>query len=170
MGWFLPKRGLVRTFTFSLEDTQRIIASASETVQDVLFDFGRDRNPRGEICALRVADLDLESAVIHVRQSVWRGQIQTVKSRKGNRRFPISAELVERLRAFLVAWRPNVQGVLFATRSGHAMGSQSVRKRKLHPLLKKLGIPRSVGSMPFGTATRRFSIRWVHRWQFGSIG
>ena len=48
----------------------------------------------GEICGLRLADLDLENALIHVHQSVWRGQIQTVKSRKGNRRFPISAELV----------------------------------------------------------------------------
>ena len=64
-----------------------------------------------------------------------------MKSPKGNRRFPISAELVERLRAFLVAWRPNVQGVLFATRSGTPWDHSLVRKRKLHPLLKKLGIP-----------------------------
>jgi len=140
-GLVLPKRGLVRTFTFSLEDTQRIIASASEPYKTFYSILAETGIRGGEICALRVADLDLESAVIHVRQSVWRGQIQTVKSPKGNRRFPISAELVERLRAFLVAWRPNVQGVLFATRSGTPWDHSLVRKRKLHPLLKKLGIP-----------------------------
>ena len=95
----------------------------------------------GEICALRVADLDLENAVVHVRQSLWRGRIQTVKSRKGNRRFPISVELVEHLRAFLRTWRPNTMGLLFATRNGTPWDHSLVRKRSFHPLLKRLGIP-----------------------------
>jgi integrase len=86
-------------------------------------------------------DLDLDNGVIHVRQSVWRGQIQTVKSRKGNRRFPISAELMEHLRAYLQTWRPNNLGLLFATGNGTPWNHSLVRKRKFHPLLKKLGIP-----------------------------
>ena len=140
-GLVLPKRGLVQTFTFSLEETQRIVASASEphkTFYSILAETGIRG---GEICGLRVADLDLENAVIHVHQSVWRGQIQTVKSRKGNRRFPISAELVEHLRAFLRKWRPNALGLLFATQNGTPWDHSLVRKRKFHPLLKKLGIP-----------------------------
>ena len=78
-GLVLPKRGLVQTFTFSLEETKRIIGSACEpygTFYSILAETGIRG---GEICALRVADLDLENAVIHVRQSVWRGQVQTVK-------------------------------------------------------------------------------------------
>lgn len=90
---------------------------------------------------MRVADLDLENAVIHVRQSVWRGKIQTVKSRKGNRRFAISPQLVEHLRAYLKTWRPNALGLLFATGNGTPWDHSLVRKRKFHPLLKKLGIP-----------------------------
>ena len=90
---------------------------------------------------MRVADLDLENAVIHVRQSVWRGKIQTVKSRKGNRRFAISPELVEHLRAYLRTWRPNALGLLFATGNGTPWDHSLVRKRKFHPVLKKLGIP-----------------------------
>jgi integrase len=66
----------------------------------------------GEICGLRIEDLDLDHGVIHVRQSVWRGQLQTVKSRRGNRRFPVSSELVEHLRVFLRSWRPNALGLL----------------------------------------------------------
>ena len=69
------------------------------------------------------------------------GEIQTVKSRKGNRRFPISAELVEHLRAYLQTWRPNPLGLLFATRNGTPWDHSLIRKRKFHPLLKKLGIP-----------------------------
>lgn len=96
----------------------------------------------GEICAVRVEDdLDLENAVIHVRQSVWRGKVQTVKSQRGNRHFPISSELVNRLRIFLRTWRPNALNLLFATANGTPWDHNVVRKRKFHPLLKKLNIP-----------------------------
>jgi integrase len=140
-GLVLPKRGLVQTFTFSLADTKRIIGTASgshRTFYSILAETGIRG---GEICALRVTDLDLENAVIQVRQNVWRGKIQTVKSRKGNRRFPISAELVEHLRGYLQSWRPNPLGLLFATGNGTPWDHSLVRKRKFHPLLKKLGIP-----------------------------
>jgi integrase len=136
----LPKRGLVQTFSFSLEEEQRIITSASEpykTYYNILAETGIRG---GEVSGLRVADLDLENALIHVQQSVWRGQIQTVKSRKGNRCFAISPELVEDLRAYLRTWRPNPLGLLFATKTGTPWDHNLVRKRKFHPLLKKLGI------------------------------
>jgi len=137
----LPKRGLVQTFTFSLEETQRIITSASEPYKTLYSILAETGIRGGEICGLRVADLDLGNAVIHVHQSVWRGKIQTVKSRMGNRRFPISTELVAHLRAFLQTWRPNSLGLLFATQNGTPWDHSLVRKRKFHPLLKRLGIP-----------------------------
>ena len=140
-GLVLPKRGLVQAFSFSLEEAQRIIASASEPCKTFYSILAETGIRGGEICALRVNDLDLENAVIHVQQSVWRGKIQTVKSRMGNRRFPISAELVEHLRAYLRTWRPNSLGLLFATGNGTPWDHSLVRKRKFHPLLKKLGIP-----------------------------
>ncbi len=141
MGLVLPKRGLFQTFIFSLEETKRIVVSASEPYKTFYLILAETGIRGGEICGLRVADLDLENAVIHVRQSVSRGQIQTVKSRKGNRRFPISAELVEHLLAYLRTWRPNSLGLLFVTQNGTPWDHSLVRKRKLHPLLKKLGIP-----------------------------
>ena len=140
-GLVLPKRGLVQVNTFSLEETQRIIGSASEPYKTFYSILAETGIRGGEICALGVADLDLENAVIHVRQSVWRGQIQTVKSRKGNRRFPISGGLVDRLRFYLRSWRPNALGLLFATKNGTPWDHSLVRKRKFHPLLKRLGIP-----------------------------
>jgi integrase len=141
-GLVLPKRGLVQVSVFSLDETQRIISSASEQHQTFYSILAETGIRGGEICALRIADLDLENAVIHVQQSVWRGLIQTVKSRKGNRRFPISAGLVERLRFYLRTWRPNALGLLFATKSGTPWDHGLVRKRKFHPLLTRLGIPK----------------------------
>jgi integrase len=137
----LPKRGLVQTFSFSLEEAQRIITSASEPYKTYYSILAETGIRGGEVSGLRVADLDLENALIHVQQSVWRGQIQTVKSRKGNRCFAISAELVEDLRAYLRTWRPNPIGLLFATKTGTPWDHSLVRKRKFHPLLKRLGIP-----------------------------
>ncbi len=139
-GLVLPKRGLVQTFSFSLEEIKRIVNSTSEPYRTFYAILAETGIRGGELCALRAIDLDLDNAVIYVRQSVWRGQIQTVKSRKGNRRFPISPELVEHLRAFLRAWRPNALGLLFATQNGTPWDHCLVRKRKFHPLLKKLGI------------------------------
>jgi integrase len=140
-GLVLPKRGLVQAVTFSLDEIKRIVDSASEPYKTFYSILAETGIRGGEICGLRVADMDLDGGVIHVRQSVWRGQIQTVKSQKGNRRFPISAELVEHLRAYLRTWRPNTLGLLFATGNGTPWDHSLVRKRKFHPLLKRLGIP-----------------------------
>lgn len=140
-GLVLPKRGLVQTFAFSLEEIKRIIDSANEPYKTFYSILAETGIRGGGICALRVVDLDLENAVIYVRQSVWGGQIQTVKSKKGNRRFPISAELVEHIRAYLLTWRPNTLGLVFATKNGTPWDHSLVRKRKFHPLLRKLGIP-----------------------------
>jgi integrase len=137
----LPRRGAPKTFALSLEETRRIIEAATEPYKTFYSILAETGIRGGEICGLRVPDLNLDNAVVHVRQSVWRGQIQTVKSRKGNRCFPISAELVRRLGAFLRAWRPNAEGLLFATRNGTPWDHSLVRKRRFHPLLKKLGIP-----------------------------
>ena len=95
-----------------------MIGAASEPYRTFYMILAETGIRGGEICALCVEDLDLESAVVHVRQSVWRGKLQTVKSRKGNRRFPISPELVDHLRTYLRTWRPNAQRLLFATSNG----------------------------------------------------
>jgi integrase len=53
----------------------------------------------------------------------------------------VPSTLMEHLGAYLGTWRPNAPGLLFATRNGTPLDHSLVRKRKFHPLLKKLGIP-----------------------------
>jgi len=139
-GLVLPKRDLARTFNLSLDEIRRVLDIASEPYK-TFYSILAETGIRGsEICGLSLTDLDLENRVIHVRQSVWRGQIQTVKSRKGNRRFPISPELADHLRSYLRSCRPNALGLLFATSQGTPWDHDRIRKRKFHPLLRKLGI------------------------------
>src|SRR5436309_8128153 len=112
-GLVLPERGLVRTFTLSLQEIRKVITSSDEPYRTFYMILAETGIRGGEICGLRIDDLDLGSGIIQVGQSVWRGQLQTVKSRKGNRRFAISMELVPHLRIFLRSWRPNALGLLF---------------------------------------------------------
>ena len=96
----------------------------------------------GEIGALPATNLLLDQGATRIAQSVWHGKIQTVKSKKGNRICEISPLLVEHLRGHIRTWRPNRLGLLFATRNGTPWDTDTVRKRKLYPLLQKLGIER----------------------------
>ena len=73
---------------------------------------------------------------------MWRGTIQTVKSRKGNRVCEISPLLAEHLRTYVTSLRRNQLGLLFATRNGTPWDIDTIRKRKLYPLLEKLRIER----------------------------
>jgi integrase len=94
----------------------------------------------GEACGLPVRNLLLDLGAIKITQKVWHGQMETVKSQRSNRLCEISPQLVEHLRGFLRSWRPNRLGLVFATRNGTPWDADVVRKRKLYPLLAKLGI------------------------------
>jgi integrase len=154
-GWSCRSGDCCRRFPFRW----LIIDSASEPYKTFYAILAETGIRGGEICALRVADLDLDNAVIYVRQSVWRGRIQTVKSKKGNRRFPISPQLLEHLGAYLRTWRPNALGLLFATENGTPWDHSLIRKRKFHPLLKKLNIPQcGFHAFQHGNATLRDQI------------
>lgn len=96
----------------------------------------------GEAYALPTTNLLLVIAAVKITQKVWHGQLETVKSKKGNRLCEISPQLVEHLRGYLRAWRPNCLGLLFATKNGTPWDADVVRKRKLYPLLQKLNIRR----------------------------
>ena len=96
----------------------------------------------GELCGLRIEDLDLERRVISVKQTVWRGKIQTPKTVNSIRQFAISPKLAFHLRTYLSTWRPNPLKLVFATKNGTPWDQNLVVKRKLHPLLESLTIPR----------------------------
>jgi len=111
---------------------------------------------------------NLGDAAIRISKSVWHGRIQTVKSKKGNRSCETSPQLVQHLRGYLCTWRPNPLGLLFATRNGTPWDLDTVRKRKLHPLLRELGIERA-GFHAFRHRNATIMINSMCRWLRGRI-
>lgn len=109
---------------------------------------------RGELCALRWADVDLDAGAIHVRRTVaWidgRWVYGEPKSAKGRRRILLAAPAVEALRAHRArqlaerlalgpAWAEG--DLVFASEVGTPLSKTTVVYRGLRPLLTRAGLP-----------------------------
>jgi integrase len=142
VGLVLPERDPLNERCLTLEEMRALIVAAAEPYKTYYWILAETGVRAGEIGALPATNLLLDQGAIRIAQSVWHGKIQTVKSKKGNRICEISPLLVEHLRGYIRASRPNRFGLLFATRNGTPWDTDTVRKRKFHPLLQKLGIVR----------------------------
>jgi integrase len=140
VGIVLPRRRRARSSFFKLEEVQRIIAAAVEPYRTFYWLAAETGMRAGELCGLRADDLDLQVGLVHIRQSVWRGRIQSPKTENAYRSFALSPQLVGHLAAFARAWSPNERHLLFVTRNGTPWDANLLVKRKLHPLLRSLGI------------------------------
>ena len=96
----------------------------------------------GEILALQTNDLDFERRMIHVRRSVWQGQIQTVKSKASKAPVPMPDALSVMIKTYLESWQPNPAKLLFMNRRGRPYSANKVVQKALWPLLEKLNIPK----------------------------
>ena len=135
-----PKQRKARSFFFTVEETRRILAAAGEPYRTFYWLAAETGMRAGELCGLRVDDLDLQSGVIHVCQSAWHGKLQDPKTENAVRAFALSPQLVAHLKDWLRNWRPNEKRLFFATRNGTPWDANLLRKRKLRPLLRSLAI------------------------------
>jgi integrase len=138
----LPERDLLNERFLSLSEMQCIIETAVEPFKTYCWILAETGLRAGEIGALPVRNVLLEQGAIRISQNVWHGKIQTVKSLKGNRLVEISPQLVEHLREYLRHWKPNRLGLLFTSKNSTPWDTDTLRKRRLYPLLEKLGIER----------------------------
>jgi integrase len=139
-GVVLPKPRRARTFFFTREEVQRILAAAPEPYRTFYWLAAETGMRAGELCGLRLDDIELSRGIVNVRQSVWHGKLQDPKSENAVRAFAISSQLREHLRALVEGWRPNQERLAFATRNGSPWDASLVVKRKLRPLLRELKI------------------------------
>lgn len=137
----LPQIRRRERFFFSLEEIRRILDSASEPYKTFFWLAAETGLRAGELCGLRVEDIDRSKALVRVRQSVWRGKVQDPKSKAAFRDVAVSEELAQQLKGVLASWRQNSLRLLFATRNGTPWDANLLVKRKLRPLLNRLGIP-----------------------------
>jgi integrase len=69
----------------------------------------------GELCGLRVCDVDPFKKLVRVRQGVWRGKAQSPRTRNAIRDIPIPVEIVDALRTHIAG---RTEGFVFTTKNG----------------------------------------------------
>jgi len=152
----LPREGVKKEQRcFSDEEMGRIIAAAPEPFGTILTVTSVLGLRVGEVLTLRVSDVDLARRIIRVRQTVDAATrtVQGVKSRASNADLPMPSQLEARLRKHLQSQNAK-SDLLFSNRDRRPFSANKLREKQLHPLLKKLGIPRGgFHSMRHGAAS-----------------
>ena len=97
-GVVLPKRSRVARRFFSVVEVQRILAAAVEPLLTFLWLAVETGMRAGELCGLRIGDIEFDRSVVYVRQSAWRRRIQSPKSE-------MPYGLLHSLQGFWLIWR-----------------------------------------------------------------
>ena len=95
-----------------------------------------------EILGLRWGRVDLENGVLRVVETYYRGQFSAVKSRRSERRIPLSPIIHTALRQRRGLVNGGPADLVFATRSGKALSDGNLLKQLIYPACDRLGIPR----------------------------
>lgn len=123
---------------YTPEQMSRIVAETQGTWK-ALFATASETGARaGELYALEVKDIDFARSLIHIRRAVWEGQKQSTKTRNATRAIDVQPSLIAMLREHL---NGRTEGLVFQSKNGRPLRNNNVLRRRLHPLLEKLGIP-----------------------------
>jgi len=97
---------------------------------------------RAEAWGLRVQDLDLERAVIHVRGQLVKRQLVDLKTDAAYRDVPLPRTTVEALQAHLLVRPDNDLNLLFPTPEGKTVDPTNFYARVWIPAREKAGLPK----------------------------
>jgi integrase len=108
--------------------------------QRLFFEFLAHSGLRiGEAIALTWGDVDFGARRIHVRRRLYRGRLDSPKSRYGRRQVPLSERLSQAL------WRlrgtSTDDAPVFASQSGSYLDASNVAARVLKPAARRAGVP-----------------------------
>lgn len=125
-----------------MDQLKKILAIAEEPWRTLYCLLAMEGLRSGEALGLQWGDIDVERGLLHVRRSVWYGNVQTAKSRASETVLPLPGPLAMVLNQYRAQWKPNEHGFLFTTHSGRPHSANKIVQRKLWPILDALGIPR----------------------------
>ncbi len=94
----------------------------------------------GELWALKWSDIEWDSLQIYVRQSVWRGNFQTPKSKYSVRKVDIPELLSLELKRWKLSCPKNEQDLVFPNTEGRITSHDNIVKRHFEPALKRAGL------------------------------
>ncbi len=87
----------------------------------------------GELCGLRVCDVDPFRKLVRVRQAVWHGKVQTPKTKNAIRDIPIPVEIADALRTHI---GDRKEGFVFTTKNGTPWNADLLLRRHFRTELK----------------------------------
>jgi integrase len=128
--------------SFNPEQVRQIIKLAEEPFRTMFCILAMTGVRAGELLGLKVDDLDFERRLIHIRRSVIRGRVQSVKSKASQKPLPLPDALVEILKQFLRTWRETPERWLFVNNRTRPYSADKVVTLKLWPILDALKIAR----------------------------
>jgi integrase len=97
-----------------------------------------------------------DCSALYIRQKVWNGRVQPyLKTENGIRDIDLHPDVAAMLKRFI---GNRISGFLFCSKNGLPLLQSNILKLSLHPLLKKLGQPKS-GAHAF----RRFRTTWLRK-------
>jgi integrase len=142
----LPREGVRKEQRcFTDEEMRRIIANAPDPLSTIIAVTAVLGLRIGETLALRKVDVDFAKHMIRIRQSVDAATRTpgAVKSKASSADLPMPRELEARLRGYLQKHDGRSE-LLFVNKAAQPrpFSANKLREKKLHPLLKKLGIER----------------------------
>ena len=96
-GIVLPTMNIPDKKWFTEEQMKHIIGEANKPYKSMFWICAETGSRGEELCALNVEGSNLDQRVLKIRRSVWKGELQTTKSKKGLRTFAISSQLCKHL-------------------------------------------------------------------------
>ena len=149
-GLVLPKWECPEQPMFSPENVERIIAALNQHYRPALWLVVQTGIRRGELCALNVGDVQLDTCCITVRRNRSGKHITNTKARRP-RTFEISAGLRDCLRRLCEGRKP--EEPLLVTESGVRLHPDNFVKRILKPVVDALGLKGALHAFRHGNAT-----------------
>lgn len=135
-----PKPEIKEPVFFSADEARRIIEAAEGQLKTLYWIAAETGLRSGELAGLQLQNLDLINRTISVTHSVWGGRLQEPKTVNAKRSIAISEALAEHLLIFLQTWKSNTMNLLFSSKRGLPIHPTTIRRDKLGPLCRKLGI------------------------------
>ncbi len=97
---------------------------------------------RGELLGLHGEDIDWNHNQIHVRRSLWKGQIVSPKTKASVRRVDMTPTLAQELRKHKFSCSIEDSDFLFCNADGKSLSPDSLVRRQFLPALERAGVKR----------------------------
>jgi integrase len=123
---------------FRIESVGKLIANSQGDFRTFQWLTAETGARLGEMCALKLEDVREDR--IRIDESVWNGQFDVPKNGRP-RTIAISPQLSALLTEQVNSQREKKHSLLFSTKAGAPWDGNLLRRRKLQPLIRALGIP-----------------------------